>query len=97
MVKTNDTTNHKAKIFLGVIFLKFSLALGFVNLNSTEEMQIRNKSYKKTNNNDNFSRPIAIRKPMLKTKIIMVIMVTFLSNIIHNNIGKYLQTMILLK
>ena len=47
MVKTNDTTNHKAKIFLGVIFLKFSLALGFVNLNSTEEMQISNKSYKK--------------------------------------------------
>ena len=50
MVKTNDTTNHKAKIFLGVIFLKFSLALGFVNLNSTEEMQISDKSYKKTNN-----------------------------------------------
>ena len=48
MVKTNDTTNHKAKTFLGVIFLKFSLALGFVNLNSTEEMQISNKSYKKT-------------------------------------------------
>jgi hypothetical protein len=24
--------------------------LGFVNLNSTEEMQIRDKSYKKTNN-----------------------------------------------
>jgi hypothetical protein len=24
--------------------------LGFVNLNSTEEMQISNKSYKKTNN-----------------------------------------------
>ena len=43
MVKTNDTTNHNAKIFLGVIFLKFSFALGFVNLNSTEEMQIRNK------------------------------------------------------
>ncbi len=38
MVNTNDTTNHKAKIFLGVIFLKFSLALGFVNLNSTEKM-----------------------------------------------------------
>ncbi len=50
MVKTNDTTNHKAKIFLGVIFFKFSLALGFVNLNSTEEMQISDKSYKKTNN-----------------------------------------------
>ena len=48
MVKTNDTTNHKAKIFLGVIFFKFSLALGFVNLNSTEEMQISNENYKKT-------------------------------------------------
>ena len=48
MVNTNDTTNHKAKIFLGVIFLKFSLAFGFVNLNSTEEMQISNKNYKKT-------------------------------------------------
>ncbi len=48
MVKTNEITNHKAKTFLGVIFLKFSLALGFVNLNSTEEMQISNKNYKKT-------------------------------------------------
>ena len=49
MVKTNEITNHKAKIFRGVIFFKFSLASGFVNLNSTEEMQISNKSYKKTN------------------------------------------------
>ena len=48
MVKTNEINNHKARIFRGVIFFKFSLALGFVNLNSTEEMQIRNKSYKKT-------------------------------------------------
>jgi hypothetical protein len=29
MVKTNDTTNHKAKIFLGVIFLKIFLSVGF--------------------------------------------------------------------
>jgi hypothetical protein len=70
MVKTNDTTNHNAKDFSWRNFLKFSLALGFVNLNSTEEMQIRNESYKKPINNDNLSRPIAIRKPMLKTKII---------------------------
>ena len=41
--------------------------------------------------------PLPLENQCKKLKELLRLMVTFLSNIIHNNIGKYLQTMILLK